>query len=181
MTNRIKSLLKFEHINIPQIAQKQSLHLRNSLESLFEGPKDLSSILVEEIQRAEKRGHKKAIDKIKNIAKERIENYIFEISLIVSLAYHLANKKLKKDFRIVDSRAKFCFDSEWIDINFIIDASPEEEIQFSNLLSNVKTLFLNEENLMIELFLINTKNKEVDYSALKSDYPFLIKPFKIKE
>lgn len=154
------------------------------IESLFEGPQNFAAILTQEIERikekAAQEGYKKAITDISNIAKEKVEKYIFNVSFIVGIVHHFANVEIKKEIKIIDSRTRFCFDSEWIDITFIVDADPDSEIVFSNLLSRIQFAILQKLNIIIELFYVNERSRKIDYAALKNDYPFVVKPAVIK-
>jgi hypothetical protein len=112
-------------------------------------------------------------------AKERVEKYIYNISFIVGLIHKVASDEIK-NFKIVDSRARFSFDTEWIDLAFVIDSEFEDEIRFSSVLNRIQnSVFLNQKRI-IEIIQVNQKNKELDHSVLKSDYPFIVKPADIK-
>ena len=158
--------------------------LQKPVESLFEGPKNFSTLLIQEIERvqqeAERKGYQKAIEDVDRTVGKNLEKYISNISFIVGLVYYLTQDEIKKDIKIKDSRTRFCPDTEWIDIIFVIDANPADEIQFSNLLSNMEREFLQKQNIVLEMFYINERDKSIDYSTLKNDYPFTIKPFEIK-
>lgn len=177
--NRIKEFLYSSPIDF-----KKPSFSHRSVEALFEGPKNYATILSEVIaatkEKAEREGYKKALDDINRLAQKRVENYIFTVSLIVGIVHSAIKQGVIKNLTIIDSRAKFCFDSEWVDINFVIDADKETEIAFSNFLSHVQHVILEKRNIMIELFYLNERNRGIDYSALKNDYSFSVKPLEMK-
>ncbi len=177
--NRLEKILLSKEGDFGNLALAQK-----PIESLFEGPQNFSAILTQEIvkikQKAEKDGYEKAIADINNFTKDKIEKYIYNISFIVGLVQYLTINEVKKDIKVIDSRARFCFDTEWIDIVFIIEADADDEILFSNLLSNIQHVVFQNQNLIVEMLYINEKSREVDYSALKNDYPFVVKPAEIK-
>ncbi len=173
--NRIESFMNPE-LYLPR--------LQKPVESLFEGPKNFSTLLIQEIERvqqeAERKGYHKAIKDVESVVGKELEKYIFNVSFIVSLVYYFTQNDIKKDIKIKDSRTRFCPDTGWIDIIFIIDANLADEIPFSNLLSNIEREFLQKQNIVLEMFYINERDKSIDYSTLKNDYPFTIKPFEFK-
>lgn len=159
---------------------------QKSVDAFFEGPKNLSAILtdvVEEIKSverlAERKGYERAIADMNKAAKERVEKYIFNISIVVGLIHTIAFNELK-NLKIIESRARFSFDTEWIDLAFVIEADFEDEVQFSNLLSRTQSSVFEHQKRMIEIIQVNQKNMELDHSSLKSDYPFVVKPADIK-
>ena len=182
MQNRLEKYLTSE-INL---FEKSPALTHKSLDALFDGPKNLSGILTdvaEEIKnrekKAEKKGYERAVADMNKAAKERVEKYIYNISFIVGLIHKVASDEIK-NFKIVDSRARFSFDTEWIDLAFVIDSEFEDEILFSSVLNRIQNSVFSNQKRIIEIIQVNQKNKELDHSVLKSDYPFIVKPAEIK-
>ena len=192
MANQIKTFLD------KQLLDNSSIDISPDVvnfESLLEGPKKFSDIIKEytedEIARAKQLGYIQgytdamttnlpALSKIETTIKENFANVL----LLISLVYNFSKKELQ-NLKIEQARTKLCsFDANFIDIFFVIDSSIEEEISFSNLLNFVDINFpgnktLKEKKGHITLFFVNKKDKDIDYSSIKSDYPFSLKPVEL--
>lgn len=164
--------------------REKTLSATTSIEALFDGPKDFAAIVAERIvrikQQAEKDGYRKALKEVNDSVKKMAEDYIFTISRIVTLVHQVKNANIKDDVEIIDSRARFCLDTEWIDINFVIKADRKNEVKFSTILTEVKKDIFGQINKIAELFFVNEKQGAIDYSLLKNDYPFVVKPIELK-
>ena len=148
---------------------------------LFKGPdiRQLISKYVEyRIQEARKEafkeGYKEAIEKIKEAINKEIEDYMALVTKIVDLVYEIAKKEFK-DLKIIEERTNFYFGSKWIKVLFIIEASCEDEIDFSNFLNEVEKIVFDKLNYACELLFLNKKNVEIDQESLNNDYPFVRK------
>jgi|GEM_PF-3201008 len=176
MPSRIKSYLNSKEI--PGLFKDTSLLISGDLDSFFDGPQTFDALLREALERARQQGIKEAIDKISAGITERLKKHISEVIRAVSLLDTVA-KKVLPNLQIKDYRSKLSFDSGWINIFFVISSSLEDEIAFSNVLNGVEQIILKEDNFIIETFFINERDKEIDYSAIKNDYPFTIKPINL--
>lgn len=57
---------------------------------------------------------------------------------------------------------------------YIIDTDIEGEVQVSSVLSEMEKTILETKNLVMELFYINRRGKELDEDSIKRDYPLEI-------
>ncbi|MEW6534993.1 MAG: hypothetical protein AB1454_05160 [Candidatus Auribacterota bacterium] len=152
--------------------------VKNTIDSVFDGPQKFDELALEFahfIMKIRELGKKDAFNQIQEEAKEKVKTYI---KTIVSLAKSINDKSLKclqEDFNIIEVRAKLCPRTQWIDLNFIIDSSFDNELKFTKVLTEIKQEFLRQNNLMAEILFINQKDSGIDYSSLKNDYPFIIK------
>lgn len=178
MEHRIKSYLNSREI--PNTLKNTSLSVSGDLDSFFEGPQTFPVLLREALERARQQGVKEAIDKISAGITENLKKHISEVIRTVSLVDSVVKKTLP-NLEIKAYRSKFCFDLGWINVFFVINSSVEDEISFSNLLNGVEQVILKEDNFIIETLFVNERDKEVDYSAIKNDYPFTIKPVDLEK
>lgn len=146
----------------------------------FDGPQDFKALLQEALERARQQGVKETIDKVSEGITEHLKRHIYEVIRTVSLVENIVKKSLP-NLQIKDCRSKFCFDLGWINVFFVINSSLEDEILFSNLLNGIEQAILKEDNFIIETFFVNDREKEIDYSAIKNDYPFNIKPIELEK
>ena len=172
MENRIKSYLNSKEI--PNILKNTSLAVKGDLDGFFDGPQNFQALLRETIERAKQQGFVEAIDKISESITDHLKKHISEVIRTASLVESIAKKSLP-NLQIKDCRSKFCFDLGWINVFFLINASLEDAILFSYLLHGFEQAILKEDNFIIETFFVNDQDKEIDYSAIKNDYPFNIK------
>lgn len=178
MENRIKTYLNTKEI--PDILKSTSIAVRGDLDGFFDGPQNFQALLQQALERARQQGVKEAIDKVSEGMTEHLKKHISEVIRTASLVESIAKKSLP-NLQIKDFRSKFCFDLGWINLFFVINSSIEDEILFSNLLNGIEQAILKEDNFIIETFFVNDKDKEVDYSAIKNDYPFNIKTIALEK
>lgn len=178
MENRIKSYLNTKEI--PNILRNTSLAVKGDLDGFFDGPQKFQELLQDALERARQQGIKEAIDKVSEGITEHLKKHISEVIRTASLVESIAKKTLP-NLQIKDCRSKFCFDLGWINVFFVINSSLEDEVLFSNLLNGIEQAILKEDNFIIETFFVNDKDKEIDYSAIKNDYPFNIKPIELEK
>lgn len=177
MENRVKSYLNSREI--PTILKNTPLPAPGDLDSFFDN-QTFQALLRDALEKARQQGAREAIDKISAGITEYLKKHISEVIRTVSLVDSIAKKSLL-NLQIKDCRTKFCFDLGWINIFFVINSSLDDEISFSNLLNGVEQVILKEDNFIIETFFINERDKEIDYSAIKNDYPFTIKPIELEK
>ncbi len=178
MANRITSYLNSQEI--PDILKKASVAVKGDLDGFFDGPQNFQALLRDALDRAKQQGVKEAIDKVAEGITEHLKRHIYEVIKTASLVESLAKKSLP-NLQIRDCRSKFSFDLGWINVFFVINSSLEDEILFSNLLNGVEQAILKEHNFIIETFFVNDRDKEVDYPAIKNDYPFNIKTIELEK
>ena len=111
-----------------------------------------------------------------------IEDYIAKVFQISNYIARIANETLnpdnKADLKIVEPRARFSFEKNKIQLLFLIEASFEKEIEFIKLCGNIEKLIRElEHDYLANISCVNVSApKEIDYSLIKSDYPFINYP-----
>lgn len=165
---------------------------KRSLESFFDGPKKLDDIFIEyftiiEREKAYREGlqdgkaaaHKEINEEIKKY----VEQYIGKVIKVAHYVANLATEQLSKTqdkFVMDDARAKFSLEKSKIQILFVINATFEKEIEFIKLCGNLEKLLRElEQDYLCSIACLNVgvTSQEIDYSLIKTDYPFAIKVF----
>jgi len=178
MTNRLNSYLNSKEI--PNILKSSPIALSGDLDGFFNGPQDFQALLRQALARARQQGIKETIDKVAEGITEHLKKHISEVIRTASLVENITKKGLP-NLQIKDCRSKFSFDLGWINLFFVINSSIEDEVLFSNLLNRVEQAILKQDNFIIETFFVNDRDKEIDYSAIKNDYPFNIKTIQLEK
>lgn len=167
-TNRISYLLDPSGFSSQNIAVQ-------SMEALFEGPQTFEDLLTEtiknKIEKARQEGFDEAIKKVMQTTEKLLQDYILLITKIGKTVTDISSQQFK-EIGVKQFRAKIAFDSRWINLCFVINASLEDEFKFSNLLNEFERAVLNQNNQIAEIFYVNEKDRTIDYASLKTDYPY---------
>jgi hypothetical protein len=185
---------RFKHHFKEEYTSSISTKELRSVESLFDGPKKLEEIYFDYITEIERekayrqgfadghaKGQSEAEENLNSEVRKRIEEYIakvFQISnYIIRIAIETLNSDGNSNLKIIEPRARFSFDKNKIQLLFLIEASIEKEIDFIKFCGNIEKLILElEHDYLANISCINISGpKEIDYSLIKTDYPFCIK------
>ena len=180
---------RFQHL-VEEYASLSATKSQRNVESLFDGPKKLEEIYFDYITEIEREkayrqgyadGQSAAKDEMNLKIRKIIEDYIAKVFQISNYIARIANETLNPNgsanLKIIEPRARFSFEKNKIQLLFLIEASFEKEIEFIKLCSNIEKLIRDsEQNYLANISCINVNPpKEIDYSLIKSDYPFFIK------
>jgi hypothetical protein len=77
-----------------------------------------------------------------------------------------------QDLRVVQVRTDFDFHNWLVKILFVIDATPEEALQFRRVLNTIEYAALTEEPFISELDLANRRTDSADMDHLRRRYPY---------
>ena len=136
----------------------------------------ISKFIERESERIKKEGYKEALAEIIGGVRKQVDNYISLITKIADFVDDVTNKKFKKlDFKLTEVRTNFYFETQRINILFVIDADFKDEIPFSNFLNELEQTILKAENFIAELFYVNRRNTKLDKTSIECDYPCLKK------
>lgn len=180
---------RFQHL-VEGYTSLSATKSQRNVESLFDGPKKLEEIYFDYITEIEREkayrqgfadGQSAAKDQMNLKIRKLIEDYIAKVFQISNYIARIANETLnpdnKADLKIVEPRARFSFEKNKIQLLFLIEASFEKEIEFIKLCGNIEKLIRElEHDYLANISCVNVSApKEIDYSLIKSDYPFFIK------
>lgn len=129
-------------------------------------------LLRQATKEAVEAGKRKAYKEVNAQIEKNLNQYIGRIIRIASLVESVTKKFTK--IEIAEFRASLHFNSEWIELLFIINCSLEEEFEFVGILSQIEHLFLQEDNVIVESLCVNAKEKKIDKGSLYDDFPFSI-------
>jgi hypothetical protein len=99
------------------------------------------------------------------------------LSLIIKISEYTC-EAASRDFRsdeakVVLVRTDLDFTNWLVRILFIVDATPEMEMSFYQMLSGIEMDTLRGEPFMAELNFLNRRNGEVDFDAVRREFPFV--------
>jgi len=99
------------------------------------------------------------------------------LSLIIKISEYTC-EAASRDFRaeeakVVLVRADLDFTNWLVRILFIVDTTPEMEMSLYQLLSGIELDTLRGEPFMAELKFVNRRNAEIDFDAIRREYPFV--------
>lgn len=111
------------------------------------------------------------------IKDEIIRAIIDYLSLIIKISEYACDAA-GRDFRaeeakVVLVRTDLDFRNWLVKILFIIDATPEMELSFYQLLNGIEMDTLRAEPYMAELQFVNRRNAKIDFDAIRREYPFV--------
>lgn len=162
-----------------QISNSFSNYSLSTRLNLFESEtEDSVKTIVEQfvkqkLNEARKEGEKRVLQNIAREVKKWTDDYLILINKIVEILSETAKENLAKgDFKIIEARTNFHFDTRAINILFIIDAGLKDEIEFCGLISETKKSVFQEDNFLAEIFYINKRNAEIDLDSVYSDLPY---------
>lgn len=150
-------------------------------EGLFGDPEVVKKIISEytrryELKRAQEKGYKKALIDIQREVRKQVDGYISLLTKISDFVYEITEEPFKEfDFKVTGIRTNFYFETQRINILFVIDTDFEAERFFSDLLDEVEKTILDKENFVAELFYINGRSKKLDETSIEHDYPIFRK------
>jgi hypothetical protein len=131
---------------------------------------------IDELQRAKKEGYDKALLELRAKVKERINQYLFFLTQVTDAVYTKADEKFKEcDFKISKIRTNFYFDTQRINLLFIIDADYKYEKDFHKSLLEIEQFVLKTKNSVVELLYLNNRSKTLDTISISCDFPIIIK------
>ena len=170
--------------------RKTSTPSMNAMEPLFSGPAPLQSLVheaVEEtlsqqslpVEKIRKEERQAVVKEIEQREQKALLEYFFEIAMVGFMVEAAANEFVPS-LKIKEYRARCDFRSRSYNLYFVVQASLEDEKKFSSVLDEIEEALLSEQNQIVEIFYSNTR-KEIDYAALKVDYPFLFDLQKLKD
>jgi len=184
---------RFQHLAEEYTSSTKSKNFK-SIESLFDGPKKFEEIYFDYITDIEREkayrkgyaaghadGQSEAQNKMNLEIRKRIEDYIAKVFQVSNYIVRIANETLnpdgKENLKIAEQRARFSFEKNKIQLLFLVEASFEKEIEFIKLCGNIEKLIRElEQDYLANISCVNVSPpKEIDYSLIKSDYPFFIK------
>ena len=144
-------------------------------ERLLEGPKGIPALLKEAMSVGAHFGRQQAKKEREIMAKQGLKRYLDQIYAAVHTLY-LSTSKFLPSVNIVETRAKLCFATHEIQIMALVEyASFDDELKFGDLVSQLEFLILKKDNLIVDILYLQNDPGRVDYEAVKSDYPFMVK------
>ena len=149
--------------------------LKSKVES-FENKKQICDLIKNYlIQKAKEEGRREMTEKLFKRMKKKVDNYIKIITEVVDDIYKYIKTHYKEtEFKIIEERTDFNFNTFEIKILFIIDTSIENEMKFLSLLSDRQQKLLNEKKYFAEFLYINKRNcKAIDIDSVNLDFPFI--------
>jgi len=149
--------------------------LKNKVESI-EDKRQIDDLIKNYlIQKAKEEGKKEITEKLSKRIKKKVDNYIKIITEVVDDIYKYIKTHYKEtDFKIIEERTDFNFNTFEIKILFIIDTSIENEMKFLSLLSDRQQKLLNGKKYFAEFLYINKRNcKTIDIDSVNLDFPFI--------
>jgi len=174
MANRVKSYLDSKELdNFLSYSAVSNL-------GLFSGPQGIDNLISDYIKQREEaarqEGVKEVIEKLVSRIRAQTENYMLLITRIVDFIYELIGKDFKeKDIKIIEARTNFYLETQWINVLFVIDADSENELAFSQMLSDIQRFILEKEHHIAEIFYVNTRDATIDKDSVYADYPYIRK------
>jgi hypothetical protein len=101
-------------------------------------------------------------------------DYISLTSLIGKFACDRADRGFKPEqLKVVQVRADFDFGAWMIRLLFIIDADPQSEMSFSDLLARIERIISQEGSFLPQLMYVNKRSQTVDSASVRQNYPFV--------
>ena len=171
---------RLKNYESPSLAAEFSNFLLNQQVMLYQNQEDLRALALDfikfKVEKAKREGATEAVKKISVEIIKQMQSYANLITKIVDFVYKVSKDEFKdKEFKIIEGRTNFCFETRRINILFVIDANFENELFFSNMLNDISKMVLEEDNFIAELFYINKKNTDLDVSLINNEYPFVRK------
>jgi hypothetical protein len=103
-----------------------------------------------------------------------ISDYLTLIIKISEYACDAASRDFRsEEVKVVLVRTDMDFHNWLVRILFIIDANPEMEMSFYQLLNGIEMDTLRGEPFMAELTFVNRRTTEIDFDAIRREYPFV--------
>jgi hypothetical protein len=152
----------------------------------FNGPQDVRNLARVFIRQETARRKAKAVAEGMADSRESEEsirirvircmnNYLSLILKISEFAGDRARKEFAdQDLRIIQVRTSFDFRTWLVRLLFVVDADPEAEAYFTQLLNAIEKFVLLEECFVATLIHVNTREGIVDELSIHRNYPLVV-------
>lgn len=126
-----------------------------------------------------KEGAQEVWNQIGRSYQEKTDSCLLKIAKILEVVNSVATSEKFKGTELAIKEVRIDFNPDpnkmGIKILFLIEASPEQCVNFAKDLILIETKFWELEKVPMSLFSINTKGASLDLSTIEADYPFRIK------
>lgn len=101
-------------------------------------------------------------------------DYVTLIKRISEFVHDRARREVTEDrLRVVQTRTYFDFGAWVIRLLFIVDADPQSEMFFSDLLARIESIVTLEGCFIAQLMYINKRAQSIDGESVTENYPFV--------
>jgi len=154
---------------------------------LFRGPQDPDTVVLDFIEKETAAreqdakaggavGSVEVTDKIRTTIIELTDDYLSLILKIGEFAYEKTGKEFTdEELKIAQVRTDFDFRTWLVRILFIIDADPEKELPFCQVLAEIEKAVLLRERFVVQLLSVNKRDRKIDADSIRENYPFVAK------
>ncbi len=145
----------------------------NTVERIFSGPIRFRDMLEQaiEVQAAKEEAREEIKQEIGKREEQRLLEYFTWIARIGVFVSQIT-KQHASNIAIESYQAQCDLRSQSLSVYFVIKGSYEDEKKFASIISSVEQIVLLKDNRIVEIFYSNA-TKEIDYAALKLDYPMV--------
>jgi hypothetical protein len=155
----------------------------NMVERAFSGPIRFCDLLEQEVEAARARAKQEAKaelqQEIENQQEQLLLRYFTWIARI-GVFVDETTRQFAQEIVIESYQAQCDFRSHGLSVYFVIKGSFEDEMKFASIINTVEQIVLLQDKRIVEIFYSNAQ-KEIDYAALKLDYPFVFDLKKLKD
>jgi len=117
-------------------------------------------------------GANRAIEELRERLESEFNEYLTRVYHVAFEICSVVNSVRKNSFHSV--RAKFHLKSKFVELFCVFESTFEEEIKIGDKMADLSRKLLVEKDCPNEIMFINALDRDIDFEAIKSDYPHLL-------